>query len=289
MNELARSHENSVSVIIPAYNRLHTLKTAVSSVLQQTHPAMEIIVVDDGSSDDTARWLKQQTHPVRSISQENHGVSHARNRGIEAAKGTWIALLDSDDHWHRDKLFKQIQLLNCTADARFCHCNELWFRNGKRINQKLKHRKRGGYIFEHCLPLCVISPSASVIHKDVFSTHGVFDESLPACEDYDLWLRITSKENVAFIDEPLLIKTGGHADQLSQKYPIMDMFRLQSLNKLLHSRSLNSLQYSQTRQMFMKKLKIVHKGAIKHRNSAVLDELAERYMDAESMHVLSSD
>jgi len=128
-----------------------------------------------------------------------------------------------------------------------------------------------------------------VIHKDVFSTHGVFDESLPACEDYDLWLRITSKENVAFIDEPLLIKTGGHADQLSQKYPIMDMFRLQSLNKLLHSRSLNSLQYSQTRQMFMKKLKIVHKGAIKHRNSAVLDELAERYMDAESMHVLSSD
>jgi hypothetical protein len=125
----------------------------------------------------------------------------------------------------------------------------------------------------------VISPSASLIHKDVFSTYGAFDESLPACEDYDLWLRITSREQVAFVNEPLLIKTGGHADQLSHRYPIMDMFRLQSLDKLLRSGHLNPLQHTQTRQMFMKKLKIVYKGAIKHKNTAVLNMLTVRYID----------
>ena len=286
-------------MVIPTHNRLHTLKKAVASALEQTCQPLEIIVVDDGSTDGTALWLQkeglqkegaqkersqkerlQQQHPpVRVLHQSNHGVSHARNRGIEASKGEWLALLDSDDYWQPDKLHKQMQALSVQTDTLFCHCNEIWMRNGKRINQKLKHRKQGGLIFEHCLPLCVISPSAAVIHRTVFTTYGLFDETLPACEDYDLWLRITAHEPVAFVDEALLIKTGGHDDQLSRRYPHMDLFRLQSLAGLLRSDTLSAEQMSLAHQMFMHKFRIVSNGADKHGNHILLNELDSSFSD----------
>ena len=275
----------SVSVIIPTHNRLHTLKRAIDSALEQTLSPLEVIVVDDGSTDGTARWLQQQNPPVRVLRQHNHGVSHARNRGIEASKGEWLALLDSDDYWQPDKLHKQMQALSIQAGTRFCHCNEIWIRNGKRINQKLKHRKQGGLIFKHCLPLCVISPSAAVIHRTVFTTYGLFDETLPACEDYDLWLRITAHEPVAFADDALLIKTGGHADQLSHRYPHMDLFRLRSLASLLRSNTLDAEQVSLAHQMFLHKYRIVSSGADKHANFTLLDELSSSFSDIFTMNI----
>ena len=271
-----------VSVIIPSFNRLHTLKRAIDSVLAQIYKPIEIIIVDDGSSDGTSEWVAQLTVPaipIRHIMQNNHGVSHARNRGIEIAMGQWIALLDSDDYWHKDKLSKQMQILTTHSSDRLCHCDELWVRNGKRINQKHKHRKHGGDIFEQSLSLCAISPSAAVIRKDVFAQHGMFDEQLPACEDYDMWLRITAHEPVTFVDEPLLTKTGGHVDQLSSRFPVMDRFRLQSLAGIIRSNKLSNEQHLKAHDMFMSKLSIVTLGAQKRGNNALLKSLARDYQD----------
>jgi len=277
MSQLSPSDPFSVSVIIPSHNRLPLLKRAIASVLEQTYPALEIIVIDDGSSDGTDQWLAQKSDSIVSIIQKNHGVSHARNRGIEISSAQWIAFLDSDDYWHTDKLEKQRAMLLENPSSRFCHCDEIWVRNAKRINPAFKHKKRGGYIYEHCLPLCAISPSAAVIHRSIFKDHGLFDETLPACEDYDLWLRITAREPVSYVDDSLLTKTGGHDDQLSQRYPIMDRFRLQALAKIIRNGELDNEQHKITTLILLKKLSIVIDGAKKHKNLPLLDALRNDY------------
>ncbi|MES9888132.1 MAG: glycosyltransferase family A protein, partial [Candidatus Sedimenticola sp. 6PFRAG1] len=224
-----------ISVVIPTHNRATVLERALASVLTQTHPAMEVIVVDDGSEDRTRELLAQKFPSVRYLHQPNQGVSSARNLGIANARGDWIAFLDSDDEWLPGKLQAQKELLSNHPDIRICHTEEIWIRDGKRVNQMKKHTKQGGVIFRHCLPLCVISPSSVMIHRDVFEQVGVFDESLPACEDYDLWLRICARYPVAFIEQPQINKYGGHDDQLSRRHWGMDRFRLQALEKIIVS------------------------------------------------------
>ena len=155
----------SVSVVIPTYNRAHLLERCLVSVLGQTLTADEIIVVDDGSTDNTVSTLKSRHPEVKLIQQDNLGVSAARNTGISAARHDWIALLDSDDVWHENKLERQITALNNAPEYLICHSDEIWIRNGVRVNQMNKHRKAGGHIFQHCLPLCAISPSAVMIHQ----------------------------------------------------------------------------------------------------------------------------
>jgi len=205
-----------ISVIIPTYNRKNTLPRAVESVLNQTYKPVEIIIVDDGSTDGTKEWFSEMYPLVHYIYQVNSGVSLARNTGINSARGDWIALLDSDDEWLPDKLELQVKLLQNNAELRFCHTNEIWIRNGVRINQMKKHQKYGGNIFKKCLDICRISPSSSLFHTSVIKDVGLFDESLDVCEDYDLWLRITAKYPVLFLDQPLIKKFGGHTDQLSR-------------------------------------------------------------------------
>jgi len=260
----AQSPESpSVSVIIPTHNRLESLCIALESVLAQSYKVHELIVVDDGSTDNTAAHLIQHYPGIKLIQQCNHGVSHARNRAIEQANGDWLALLDSDDRWYPDKISTQIDALRKTPGIRLCHCDEHWIRNGKRVNPKQKHQKRGGDIFEYCLALCAISPSATLIHRTLFDDVGVFDETLPACEDYDLWLRICARETVLYVDQALLEKTGGHADQLSQRYPAMDQYRLQALAKLLRSQGLSPEKRILALNTFTRKLKIYCNGARK--------------------------
>jgi glycosyltransferase involved in cell wall biosynthesis len=207
--------------------------------LSQTCPPLEIIVVDDGSQDDTAHLLSDRYAQCVYLHQTNRGVSSARNLGIQKARGEWIALLDSDDRWLPDKLKLQRQALNDSPQYRICHSNELWIRNGVRVNQMRKHEKGGGRIFQRCLPLCVISPSSVILHHTLFEDFGLFDPGLPACEDYDFWLRICASEEVLFIDEPLIEKFGGHADQLSRRHWGMDRFRVYALIKLLDNQQLN--------------------------------------------------
>ena len=250
----------NVSVIIPTYNRKNLLKRALHSVGSQTFVPHEIIVVDDGSSDGTKDWVLERFPYVRYIYQDNSGVSSARNAGIKEAKGSWIAFLDSDDEWMPNKLEQQKGVINSFQEAWLCHTNEIWIRNGVRVNQMKKHQKYGGNVFENCLDICRISPSSVLIKKEVFEMVGLFDESLKVCEDYDLWLRITAVLPVIFLDEQLIIKYGGHADQLSRVDNGIEQYRIKSLEKILRSEFLSVDQSKSAKLHLLKKLKVFSNG-----------------------------
>jgi glycosyltransferase involved in cell wall biosynthesis len=230
-----------VSVIISTYNRGWILKEAIDSVLAQDFKDYELIVVDDGSSDNTREVLDTYGQDIIVLRQANKGVSAARNRGIAEAGGQLVAFLDSDDLWQPRKLSRQVDFFNLNPDAVINQTEEIWIRNGVRVNPKDRHRKPSGMIFERSLGLCLVSPSAVMIRKSLFDVVGVFDENLPACEDYDLWLRISCRYPVDLIDTPLIIKRGGHQDQLS-KAAGLDRFRIQSLEKIIKSGRLTESQ-----------------------------------------------
>ena len=272
---LSRTAINSISVVIPSFNRLPLLIKALESVYSQKTEVDEVIVVDDGSEDDTAETIEKLFPRVVLLRQLNLGVSAARNRGIRAAKSQWIALLDSDDQWLSDKISAIRQAQQEFPQYSIIHSNEIWIRDGVRVNAMNKHRKAGGWIFRKCLPLCVISPSAVVINRKVFDQVGYFDESLPACEDYDLWLRICHQMPVYYIDKPLIYKYGGHSDQLSRKFWGMDRFRIRALQNLLSSAQLKTDDYQAAEAMLIKKLNILLKGARKHANQGLLDEYSD--------------
>ena len=256
----------TVSVVIPVYNRTSQLLRALESVYAQTHPADEVIVVDDGSDIDIELQIKGHFPQIRLIRQAHGGVSRARNNGVEQASGDWIAFLDSDDTWQPQKLATQLERLN-NSNTQICHTDEIWIRNGVRVNPHNKHKKSGGDLFSRCLPLCVISPSSVIINKALFKNMGGFDETLPACEDYDLWLRLSSKLTIDYIDTPLITKYGGHADQLSQKYWGMDRFRIYSMQKIYYQGELSDTQSIDLLKEIIKKCTIFANGAKKRNNS----------------------
>ena len=231
-----------VSVIIPAYNRGWILTEAIDSVLAQDFEDYELIVVDDGSTDNTRAILDTYGQDIIVLRQVNKGVSAARNLGIAEAEGQLVAFLDSDDLWLPRKLSRQVEFFKSNPDALINQTEEIWMRNGVRVNPKNRHRKPSGMIFERSLGLCLVSPSAVMIRRTLFDAVGIFDENLPACEDYDLWLRISCQYPVHLIDTPLIIKRGGHEDQLS-KAPGLDRFRIQSLAKIIASERLTEAQY----------------------------------------------
>ena len=274
----------SVAVIIPTYNRAHTLRRALDSVLGQQPPPLEIIVVDDGSTDGTREMVAPSPHPlpsspssqglnpgyweqkkgeIRYLFQPNRGPAAARNLGIPHARAEFIAFLDSDDEWLPGKLAAQLRFFEENPDYLICQTEEIWVRNGRRVNPMKKHKKYGGRIFEKCLPLCIVSPSAVMVRREFFDRVGLFDESLPACEDYDLWLRASARMPIGLIEKPYLIKYGGHADQRSRQFPVMDRFRIQALRKLIDSGILIPTQKEAALLEFEKKFRIVSEGAKK--------------------------
>ncbi len=261
----------TISVIIPTYNRAHTLSRALGSVLAQTHPADEVVVIDDGSTDNTVKLIQDSYPNVKLIQQQNRGVSAARNSGIRACSSEWIALLDSDDEWLPDKLNKQLALVSQRPEYKIVHSDEIWIRNGVRVNQMKKHTKKGGWIFQDCLPLCAISPSAAMIRRALFDEVGLFDETLPACEDYDLWLRITSQYPVLYCDEPLINKYGGHDDQLSRKHWGMDRFRIEALVSILEQGELSDEDYQAALVVMLAKIRVVLNGARKRGNHELIE------------------
>ncbi len=270
----------AISVIIPAYNRAPVLGRALDSVLAQGAPPGEVIVADDGSSDATAELVRRRYPDCRYLRQPNRGVSAARNLGLRAARGDWIALLDSDDAWLPGKLAAQIAQLRREPELRVCHTEEIWIRNGTRVNAMKKHAKQGGWIYRHCLPLCVISPSSVLLHRSVFETAGEFDETLPACEDYDLWLRICARMPVAFVAEPQIIKHGGHPDQLSRQHWGMDRFRVRALARALSELPLDAEDRQATAATLVQKAQILAQGADKRgktQQAADYRALAARY------------
>ena len=281
-----KNNQNTVSVIIPVYNRVKVIDRSINSVINQTYPINEIIVIDDGSNDGTYDLVKRNFPQVILKYQENKGVSNARNVGIKLAKSKWIAFLDSDDEWLPKKVEEQISLLNINLSFKICHTDEVWIRNQVRVNPMKKHRKYGGDIYNKCLPLCVISPSSIIIHKDVFNDIGLFDEELPVCEDYDMWLRICSKYSVLFLDQKLINKYGGHDDQLSKKYWGMDRFRLIALEKMIDNPNLNSTDRMATINMAIDKTRILQKGYIKHNHKIESQEISEKLIKLTSLNEL---
>jgi glycosyltransferase involved in cell wall biosynthesis len=274
----------TVSVIIPTYNRCQLLRRALLSIYKQKIQVDEVIVIDDGSTDDTRKMLGKEFPDVKYTFQENAGVSAARNMGVRQAKGEWLAFLDSDDEWLPDKLEKQLESLENNPDMRICHSDEIWKRNGVRVNPMNKHNKKGGWIFQHCLPLCAMSPSSIIIHCSVFAQVGLFDLALPACEDYDLWLRITARYPVLFIDHPLIVKYGGHEDQLSCKYWGMDRFRIAALEKILVDDFLAIADQRAATQMLIKKASIYLQGAEKRNKReevVIYQQLLDRYASSQ--------
>ncbi len=251
-----------VSAIIPTFNRGWIISEAVESILDQDYPNIELIVIDDGSTDDTSQKLFSYLDRITYINQENKGVSAARNLGIKNSTGEFIAFLDSDDLWTKEKISCQVDFFNNNSEAMICQTEEIWIRNGKRVNPKYKHKKLSGMIFKPSLELCLVSPSAVMIKRKLFEIAGLFDENLPACEDYDLWLRISATLPIFLIDKPCTIKKGGHDDQLSSHHSL-DKYRIKSLQKLLQTNNLTDNQRNAARKTFNTKCKIYGNGCIK--------------------------
>ncbi len=245
------------------------------SVFRQTFAASEIIVVDDASTDATPEILLEYADQIKIITNpSNRGVSYSRNQGIEAATGDWIAFLDSDDRWDKAKLETQKLYHASNPELSISQCDEIWIRNGVRVNPMAKHAKAGGWIFEACIPRCIVSPSAVIIHHDVFKKVGVFDPHLLACEDYDLWLRIAPLYEIGYLDKKLVTRYGGHEDQLSRKYWGMDRFRITAMEKQVTNKLTPDWKKALLEELVFK-CGVVAEGARKRDNP----DLATRYLD----------
>lgn len=256
-----------VSVIIPTFNRASLVREALDSVLAQSSSPGEVIVVDDGSTDETEAVLAAVSGRFRYVRQDRAGVSAARNHGIRLARGEWLAFLDSDDLWLPGKLAAQSRYVAENPGIRVLQTEEIWVRNGKRLNPKLYHRKPSGYCFDRLLERCLISPSAVMIHRSVFDTVGDFDESLPACEDYDLWLRIGCRYPIGLLNPPLVVKRAGHPDQLSASVATLDLYRIRAIEKLLWSNTLDEAQEAAALAELSRKCTIYAEGCRKRGNT----------------------
>ena len=273
------------TAIIPTYNRLSLLREAVSSVVAQTNPDLQLIVVDDGSADGTAEFCRE-------LSIENPDVmfyillphsgmpGKVRNAGARAAKGEYLAFLDSDDLWKPEKLALQVTFFEEHPDIRICHTREIWQRGEKIVSQAGQRHRRSGNIFSDALRKCIIGPSTVMLRRDLFEEFGGFREDLEVAEDYELWLRITAKYPVGYIDEPLVIKRGGHPDQLSEKYGQIEIFRIRALLLNLEAETFEGRQRKLAAGELVRKCRIYAAGCKKRGKYEEADryrEIAKRY------------
>lgn len=249
-----------VSIVIPTFNRASFLSYAIDSVLAQNFSDYELLIVDDGSCDNTQAVLDKYGKRIKVLKKANGGVSSARNFGIIHSTGDYIAFLDSDDYWEKNKLKAQVDFFTQNDAYKIAQTEEIWLKNGELLKPEKKHKKKGGYIFKECLSMCLISPSAVMIKRELFDEVGLFDEKFPVCEDYDLWLRISANYPVGLIDEYLTIKVGGHDDQLSRTYKHLDCYRVIALEKVLKKIKTDENKRALVINELIKKIKIILKG-----------------------------
>lgn len=257
-----------VTVIIPNFNRGQVARQAVGSVLTQEEADFELIVVDDASTAPPLalyEMVEKAGHRVLRLST-NTGPGAARNAAVKLARGSWLAFLDSDDYWLPNKLslhLKSLQDSGCSIGQTL----ETWYRNGREVTPPKAHRIEGGDLFRRSLKAVCVSSSTVVLKRDLFVQHGGFDETLFVCEDYDLWLRISVQERFDYLPQPLVMKYGGHDDQLSQALPAMDRFRIISILKGLQDRTFTGITEDGADRFVLavteleRKLRILTKGS----------------------------
>lgn len=252
------------SIIIPTYNRSAFLKKALSSVINQSFGEFELIIVDDGSTDNTRQLINScNDKRIKYIYQENKGASAARNRGLKEARAEWICFLDSDDWFDKEKLKITRRHIEKHPQYKIFHTEEIWYRSGVLLNQKKIHKKHGGWIFDRCLKLCCVSMSTVCVAKSVFEKSGFFDENFPCCEDYEFWLRASLQYPFYLIPQALTSKEGGHHDQVSKKYSCIDKFRIQAIEKILKAPSLSAQQRKKASEELEKKCRVLIGGCLK--------------------------
>ena len=266
-----------VTVVIPTYNRRHLLERAINSVLEQTFQPFELIVVDDASEDRTWEYLQRviaEDSRVSAVGLDRHlGMPGAvRNRGVAASSGGLIAFLDSDDRWLPDKLEKQVPF-HREGRPHITHTRELWLRKGKRVSQKGQTHRREGALFMESLKKCIIGPSTVMLDRELFDSLGGFDETLEIAEDYELWLRVTAREKVGYLDEALTEKIAGHGDQLSERYGQIEGFRIEALRRVLDSGVLPAERIPAAREELASKLRLFALGARKRGRQEEADAL----------------
>jgi len=215
--------------------------------------------------------IRQKFPKIKLYNEKNQGVSYARNKGIIKAQNNWLAFLDSDDQWLPNKIKLQVEKINNYQNKPLLvHTNELWIKDGNILNQKKKHEKVEGNGFNRSLNMCLISPSSVLINKYLFKKYGMFNTRLKVCEDYELWIRLTSKIPIYLVKEVCVIKYGGHKDQLSKKFWAMDRFRIRALEKLMLSNELSKIQKIEMFKVLVMKIKIIISGAENRKNNKLL-------------------
>jgi glycosyltransferase involved in cell wall biosynthesis len=260
--------DTRITTIIPTYNRLPLLREAVLSVLNQRCPPLELVVVDDGSDDGTeaycAAQLQEYPDRFRYLRLPHCGMpGRVRNAGARLASGEYLAFLDSDDLWEAEKLSRQVGFFEEHPEIRICHTREIWRRGERVVSQAGQKHRRSGYLFSDALEKCIIGPSTVMMRRELFEQFGGFREDLEIAEDYELWLRITARYQVGYIDEPLVIKRGGHEDQLSEKYGQIEIFRIRALQLNLEGETFRGEQRELAARELLRKCRIYARGCEK--------------------------
>lgn len=202
-----------VSVIIPTYNRADLLPEAIDSVLAQTWKEMEIIVVDDGSTDRTEETVRRYDDRVRYFYKEHGGPSSARNMGIKKAKGTYVAFLDSDDVWEPEKLRIQMDFMSEHPEIKFV-CTDSSLIGSRECRQRKLRKESMGNLFPILYSNSFINTSTALMVKECFQEIGYFDEGYRSVEDYDVWLRVAKRFPIAYLNQPL-VRYRKHEDNVS--------------------------------------------------------------------------
>jgi glycosyltransferase involved in cell wall biosynthesis len=265
-----------LTIIVPTYNRLPYLKNAINSVFHQVYRRFQLIVVDDGSTDGTEDYVHSLNNQenLRYLRIPHCGMpGKVRNAGVRLTTGEYLAFLDSDDRWKPEKLARQITYFEEHPEIQICHSREVWQRGEKIVSQAGQKHKRSGKIFVDALKKCIIGPSTVMMRRELFEEFGGFREDLEIAEDYELWLRITARYPVGYIDEPLVIKRGGHADQLSEKYGQIEIFRIRALLLNLEEGFFEGEQRQLSTQELVRKCRIYAAGCEKRGK----DEEARKY------------
>ncbi len=271
----------NISIILPTFNRPNMTIRALNSIVKQTYRHFELIVIDDGSFDNTYDrindYLKtQQNIKYKLIKKTNKGVSHARNIGLRLAQYDWVAFLDSDDEWLPSRLQTQVNYINKTPDCHWVYSDEQWVKDGVVIPVKPNScKKYHGAVLKKAIDRCFIGCSTVLIRKSHIEDVGGFNENFPACEDYDLWLKLLSKYKVDYIDQKLVTRFGGHDDQLSRAFHSMNLWRLKSVANLLEKSHLNEPERSYAENFIKSKAPQLMNGYKKYNNPEQLQEVAD--------------